>query len=48
MIFQQWNGKSWKFVSSWIKPMRDVVRPMIEKAAMAYAKENKITPRKCS
>ena len=46
--FQQWDGKHWKFVSDWITPMRDVVRPMIEKAAAAYAKENKITPRDCS
>lgn len=44
---QQWNGKRWKFVSDWITPMRDVVRPMIEKAAAAYAKENNITPRTC-
>ena len=35
-------------VSDWIEPMRDVVRPMIEKAAAAYAKENNITPRDCS
>jgi len=48
VIFQQWDGKRWKFVSDWIKPMRSVVRPMIVKAAMAYAKENKITPRACS
>ena len=47
VIFQQWDGKNWKMVSGWIKPMRDVVRPMIEKAAAAYAKENNITPRKC-
>jgi len=46
--FQQWDGKHWKFVSGWISPMREVVRPMIEKAAAAYAKENNITPRDCS
>jgi len=44
---QQWDGKKWVFVSDWIKPMRDVVRPMIEEAAAAYAKEKDITPRKC-
>jgi hypothetical protein len=34
-------------VSDWIPVMKDVVRPMIEEAAMEYAKENSITPRKC-
>ncbi len=48
VIFQQWDGKKWNMVSDWISPMRDVVRPMIEKAAAAYAKENNITPRDCS
>ncbi len=45
---QQWDGTKWNFVSDWIKPMRDVVRPLIEKAAAAYAKEKGITPRDCS
>ncbi len=44
---QQWDGKKWVFVSDWITPMRDVVRPMIEANAAAYAKENNITLRKC-
>ena len=44
---QQWDGKKWSFISDWIKPMREVVRPMIEKAAAAYAKEQNITPRAC-
>jgi branched-chain amino acid transport system substrate-binding protein len=44
---QQWDGNKWIFVSDWIEPMADVVRPMIEKAAAAYAKEKGITPRKC-
>ena len=48
VIIQQWDGKKWSMVSEWISPMRDVVRPLIEKAAADYAKENKITPRKCS
>ena len=47
VIFQQWDGKNWKMVSGWIAPMRDVVRPLIEKAAADYAKENNITPRSC-
>ena len=45
---QQWDGKKWSFVSDWIKPMRDVVRPMIEESAAAYAKEKGITPRSCA
>jgi len=48
VMFQQWDGSSWKFVSGWVPPLRSVVRPMIEKAAAAYAKENNITPRDCS
>jgi len=47
IIIQQWDGKQWSMVSDWIPTMRDVVRPMIEKAAAAYAKENNITPRDC-
>jgi branched-chain amino acid transport system substrate-binding protein len=47
-IIQQWDGKRWTFVSDWISPIREVVRPMIEKASADYAKANKITPRSCS
>jgi len=47
VIIQQWDGKQWTFVSDWISPMKDVVRPMIEKAAADYAKANKVTPRDC-
>lgn len=48
VIIQQWDGKKWVLITDWIEPMRDIVRPMIEKAAAAYAKENNITPRDCS
>ena len=47
VLIQQWDGSKWEIVSDWITPMRDVVRPMVEEAAMAYAKENNITPRNC-
>ncbi|MCG8543054.1 MAG: ABC transporter substrate-binding protein [Alphaproteobacteria bacterium] len=47
VIIQQWDGKKWTMISDWVKPMRDLVRPMIEKAAADYAKENNITPRSC-
>ena len=48
VLFQQWDGNAWKVISKPLTPMTDIVRPMIEKDAAAYAKENKITPRSCS
>jgi branched-chain amino acid transport system substrate-binding protein len=48
IVIQQWDGSKWSIVSDWIPTLRDVVRPMIEKAAANYAAENKITPRTCS
>jgi branched-chain amino acid transport system substrate-binding protein len=45
---QQWDGEKWSFVSDWITPMKDVVRPMIEESAAQYAKEHGITPRDCT
>jgi branched-chain amino acid transport system substrate-binding protein len=45
---QQWDGGKWSFVSDWITPMKDVVRPMIEDSAANYAAENGITPRECA
>ena len=45
VVIQQWDGKEWKFVSDWITPMRDVVRPMIEAAAAKFGKENNMTLR---
>lgn len=47
ILIQQWDGEQWKIVSEWIPAMRDIVRPLIEEAAAAYAKENNITPRDC-
>jgi branched-chain amino acid transport system substrate-binding protein len=47
IIIQQWDGAKWSIVSDWISPIRDVVRPMVEEAAAAYAAENGITPRGC-
>jgi branched-chain amino acid transport system substrate-binding protein len=44
---QQWDGTQWEAISDWIKPMKDVVRPMIEASAEAYAEEKGITPRTC-
>ncbi len=47
VFVQQWDGSKWKLVTGFIPAMSDVVRPLVEKAAAAYAKENNITPRKC-
>lgn len=48
VLIQQWDGKKWNLVSDWIPPIREVVRPMVEEAAAAFAKENNITPRDCA
>ena len=48
VLIQQWDGEQWNLVSDWIEPMREIVRPMIEEAAAAFAAENNITPRDCS
>ncbi len=48
VLIQQWDGEKWNIVSDWIPAMRDVVRPMVEEAAAAYAAENNITPRDCA
>ncbi len=48
MLIQQWDGKHWKIVSDWIAPMRDVVRPKIEAAAVAEAKKLNYTKRDCA
>jgi branched-chain amino acid transport system substrate-binding protein len=44
---QQWDGEQWTFISDWIEPMKDVVRPMIEESAQEYAEQNGIEPRSC-
>jgi branched-chain amino acid transport system substrate-binding protein len=48
MRVQQWDGEKWSFVSDWITPMKDVVRPMIEASAAEYAKQNGIELRDCA
>ncbi|MGQ0674920.1 MAG: ABC transporter substrate-binding protein [Rhodospirillales bacterium] len=46
--FLQWNGDKWISVSNWIGTDRELVRPLIEKSAAAYAKEKNITARDCA
>ena len=45
---QQWDGKKWNIVSDWIQPMKDVVRPKIEAAAVEEGKKLGYTQRDCS
>jgi branched-chain amino acid transport system substrate-binding protein len=47
-IVQQWDGKQWKIVSDWIEPMRDVVRPKLEAAAVEEGKKLGYTMRDCA
>ncbi len=47
-LVQQWDGKKWNIVSDWIEPMRDVVRPKLEAAAVEEAKKLGYTQRDCS
>jgi hypothetical protein len=39
VFIQQWNGTEWERISDWIEPMYDVLWPMYEEAALAYAEE---------
>jgi branched-chain amino acid transport system substrate-binding protein len=47
-LVQQWDGKKWNVVSDWIEPMRDVVRPKLEAAAVEEGKKLNYTMRDCS
>ncbi|WP_028208145.1 ABC transporter substrate-binding protein [Paraburkholderia nodosa] len=46
--FQQWDGQKWNVISNWVQADRALLRPIIEKSALSYAKEKGITPRDCS
>ncbi len=47
-LVQQWDGKKWSTVSDWIEPMRDIVRPALEAAAVEEAKKLNYTMRDCA
>ena len=47
-VVQQWDGKSWTIVSDWIEPMRDVVRPKLEAAAVEEGKKLGYAIRDCA
>jgi len=44
---QQWDGKKWTIISDWIEPMREVVRPKLETAAVEEAKKLGYVMRDC-
>jgi branched-chain amino acid transport system substrate-binding protein len=48
VLIQQWDGKKWSIVSDWITPMRDVVRPAIEAAAVQEGQKLSYAKRDCS
>ena len=48
VLIQQWDGKKWNIVSDWIAPMKDVVRPKIEAAAVEEGKKLGYTQRDCA
>jgi branched-chain amino acid transport system substrate-binding protein len=47
-LVQQWDGKKWGVVSDWIEPIREVVRPKLEAAAVEEAKKLGYTMRDCA
>jgi branched-chain amino acid transport system substrate-binding protein len=47
-LVQQWDGKKWTIVSDWIEPIREVVRPKLEAAAVEEAKKLGYTMRDCA
>jgi branched-chain amino acid transport system substrate-binding protein len=44
----QWDGEKWVFTSDWIEADESYLRPKVEAAAAAYAKEKGITPSVCN
>jgi len=50
VFIQKWDAsaKKWNLVGDkGFTPMRDIIRPLVEADAAAFAKENGITPRDC-
>jgi len=48
VLIQQWDGAQWTQVSDWITPNRELIRPLYEASAAAYAAEKGITPAVCN
>ena len=47
LLIQEWDGSRWKVASDWIEPMRDVVRPNLERAAEEEGKKLGLTRHSC-
>jgi branched-chain amino acid transport system substrate-binding protein len=47
-LVQQWDGNKWNVVSDWIEPMRDIVRPKLEEAAVQEGTKLGYTMRDCA
>ena len=47
VYIQQWDGSKWKRITDWIEPMRDVVRPNLEAAAVVEGGKLGYSQRKC-
>lgn len=47
VLIQQWNGTQWERITDWIDPIYEVVAPMYEEAALAYAEEHGLELREC-
>ncbi len=45
---QEWNGEGFTLVSDWIQADQEIITPLIEEVAAAYAKENEIAVRDAS
>ena len=45
---QQWDGRKWTIISDWIEPIRDVVRPNLEAAAVQEGGKLGYKMRDCS
>jgi branched-chain amino acid transport system substrate-binding protein len=43
---QQWDGAKWVKISDWIAPMKDKVRPLLEKDADDYVTKNAGWPKR--
>ncbi len=45
----QWDAdsKTWTLITDFVESDQEVIQPLIKEDAMAYAKENNITPREC-
>jgi branched-chain amino acid transport system substrate-binding protein len=48
VLFEQWDGKKWAIVSDWVAPMRDVVRPKLEAAAVQEGQKLGYQMRDCA